>query len=317
MRLLTAILILMGLAVASGEGEDDVQLILGDEEIETLDCADDLQLAIEDVFDDVEVVQTVDLEATDEDFEIDPAFNVIVYLDEDIINGNCTAIIEDVLDIIDVPQVQVITRGDHSYYYKSGSKSRSKHRCPYYKKRGFRGYHKKWWTSSSRDDSEDRKKRWWMKKKQYGWKKRKFLRWWDSSDSDDGHWKNWKRSRGSWKRSKGTDTSKNGPSKKESEPSSSSEDPPLKKKQESVESERSRQPKPKNDSPPSERSPKKPPKVKVVRKSPQKPKRKPSSPPKREPKPKPEPKKSAPKPKKNLRASHKKRGRSEEEEEFN
>lgn len=60
---------------AAGEGEDDVQLILGDEKVETLDCADDLQLAIEDVFDDIEVVQTVDLDATDQDFEIDPAFN--------------------------------------------------------------------------------------------------------------------------------------------------------------------------------------------------------------------------------------------------
>ena len=60
---------------AAGDGEDDVQLILGDEEIETVECADDLQLAIEDVFDDVDVVQTVDLAATDEDFDIDPAFN--------------------------------------------------------------------------------------------------------------------------------------------------------------------------------------------------------------------------------------------------
>ena len=58
---------------AAGEGEEDVQLILGD--LESLDCADDLQLAIEDVFDDIEVVQTVDLDATDQDFEIDPAFN--------------------------------------------------------------------------------------------------------------------------------------------------------------------------------------------------------------------------------------------------
>jgi hypothetical protein len=307
MRLLTAILILTGLAVASGEGEDDVQLILGDEKVETIDCADDLQLAIEDVFDDIEVVQTVDLDATDQDFEIDPAFNVIVYIDEDIINGNCTAIIEDVLDIIHVPQVQVVTRGDHSYYYKSRSKSRSKHRCPYWKKRGFHGYHHKKWASSSRDDSdsEDRKKRWWMKKKKQGWRRRKFLRWWDTSDSDDGHWKNWKRGRrGSWTRSKGTDISKKEPAKKEFESSSPSEDPPKHKKkqvsasQDSVESERSRQPKPK-----------------VVRKKPSPPRREPKPEPKRKPssppKPKPEPKK-----KKSLRASHKNL-RSSEEEEFN
>jgi len=32
----------------------------------------------------------------------------------EIVNGNCSAVIEDVLDIIDVPQVQVYIRGSSS-----------------------------------------------------------------------------------------------------------------------------------------------------------------------------------------------------------
>ena len=133
------------------------------------------------------------------------------------------------------------------------------------------------------------------------------------SSADDGHWKNWKRSHGrwkrSWKKSKGTDTSKK--SLSEFESSSSGEDHHLKgsaKKefdssssleQESVESERSH---PKEDK-----------KVKVVHKSPPKADSPPSErSPKKPKKPKPERKQS----RKNLRAKpNKKQRKSEEEEE--
>ena len=49
----------------AGEDGDDVQLVLGDDTQETQDCADELQLEIEDLFEEVDVVQTEDFD-TDE-----------------------------------------------------------------------------------------------------------------------------------------------------------------------------------------------------------------------------------------------------------
>jgi len=93
--------------------------------------------------------------------------SVIIYLNNEIVNGNCSAVIEDVLDIIDVPQVQVYIRGSsdhHHHHYSSSSSSSSKSRR-YWKRKSFRGYHKR----STSDD--------------YGWRRNKHGRWWHKKRS--------------------------------------------------------------------------------------------------------------------------------------
>jgi len=94
-----------------GQSYDDLQLILGDVSNATLECADDLELVIEDTFDDVRVFQDVDIDFDPEtDFTDETDFSVIIYLNDEIINDNCTAVIEDVLDLIDTPEVRVYVR---------------------------------------------------------------------------------------------------------------------------------------------------------------------------------------------------------------
>ena len=92
--------------------------------------------------------------------------SVIIFLNNEIVNGNCSAVIEDVLDIIDVPQVQVYIRGSdhHHHHYSSSSSSSSKSRR-YWKRKSFRGYHKR----STSDD--------------YGWRRNKHGRWWHKKRS--------------------------------------------------------------------------------------------------------------------------------------
>lgn len=88
-----------------------MQLILGDVANTTLECADDLELVIEDTFDDVRVFQDVDIDFDpDTDFTDETDFSVIIYLNDEIINDNCTAVIEDVLDLIEITHISLSYR---------------------------------------------------------------------------------------------------------------------------------------------------------------------------------------------------------------
>ena len=48
-----------------------MKVVVGDKETETLECAEDLSLAIEDAFDDVNVEIAVDTEVDPEDIDIE------------------------------------------------------------------------------------------------------------------------------------------------------------------------------------------------------------------------------------------------------
>ena len=91
--------------------------------------------------------------------------SVIIFLNNEIVNGNCSAVIEDVLDIIDVPQVQVYIRGSSDHHHYSSSSSSSSKSRRYWKRKSFRGYHKR----STSDD--------------YGWRRNKHGRWWHKKRS--------------------------------------------------------------------------------------------------------------------------------------
>lgn len=59
----------------AGEEGEDVQLVLGDDTQETQDCADELQLEIEDLFEEVDVVQDLDTdEAEGYSFDTDAGY---------------------------------------------------------------------------------------------------------------------------------------------------------------------------------------------------------------------------------------------------